>query len=148
MGVLDHNLFMMKQIPKKEIPVILNAATLCTALFIDKPEMRANSANKFFDTLAAGKPILINYGGWMVDIVNENECGLVTWNLSIDQATQQISDFINDSNTLERAGRNAKRLAETQFNRDVLAEQLNQVLLIGSMNQGGIPEDVSREYYD
>src|SRR5690606_12646459 len=127
--VLNNNLFMMKQVPKKDIPVILNAATLCTALFIDKPEMRANSANKFFDALAAGKPVMINYGGWMVDLIEKNNCGLVTWNMDLDAAAQKIANFIADSELYRLAAANAKRLANTQFHRDVLAEQLNQVLI-------------------
>ncbi|HAV7071635.1 TPA: glycosyltransferase family 4 protein [Acinetobacter baumannii] len=148
LNVLKQNLFMMKQLPKKEIPVILNAATLSTALFLDKPEMRANSANKFFDTLAAGTPILINYGGWMVDLIENHQCGLVTWQLSVDEAAQAIVDFISDPEKLKKAGQQARNLAETQFNRDKLADQLNQVLL-SSINQlVKSPESIIREYYD
>lgn len=147
-GVLNNTLFMMKQVPKKDIPVILNAAALCTALFIDKPEMRANSANKFFDALAAGKPIMINYGGWMVDLIEKNNCGLVTWNLEIKAAAQQVADFIADPELYEIAATNAKRLANTQFHRDMLAEQLNQVL-INTVNTSSItPESITQEYYD
>lgn len=146
-SVLNHNLFMMKQVPKKDIPVILNAATLCTALFIDKPEMRANSANKFFDALAAGKPIMINYGGWMVDLIEKNNCGLVTWNLDIEASAKKVANFITDPELYGIAAANAKRLANTQFHRDVLAEQLNQVL-INTLNQTITPEAITQEYYD
>ncbi len=146
-GVLNNNLFMMKQVPKKDIPVILNAASLCTALFIDKPEMRANSANKFFDSLAAGKPIMINYGGWMVDLIEKNNCGLVTWNLDIEAAAQKVANFIADPESYRIAAANAKRLASTQFHRDILAEQLNQIL-INTLNANSIaPELVTQEYY-
>ncbi len=146
-AVLNINLFMMKQMPKKQIPIVLNAATLCTALFIDKPEMRANSANKFFDALAASTPILINYGGWMVDLIQKNQCGLVTWNKSIDQAAKEIVALITDENRLNNYALNAKKLAMTQFNRDELAAQLNQVLML-TLNQSSLqPEDITRDYY-
>lgn len=146
-GVLNNNLFMMKQVPKKDIPVILNAASLCTALFIDKPEMRANSANKFFDALAAGKPIMINYGGWMVDLIEKNNCGLVTWNLDIQAAAQKVADFIDDSKHYEVSATNARRLANTQFHRDILAAQLNDVL-VNALNQTITPESITQKYYD
>ena len=146
-GVLNNNLFMMKQVPKKDIPVILNAASLCTALFIDKPEMRANSANKFFDALAAGKPIMINYGGWMVDLIEKNNCGLVTWNLDIEAAAQKVADFIGDSKHYEVSATNARRLANTQFHRDILAAQLNDVL-VNALNQTITPESITQKYYD
>ena len=147
-GVLNNNLFMMKRVPKKDIPVILNAATLCTALFIDKPEMRANSANKFFDALAAGKPIMINYGGWMVDLIEKNNCGLVTWKLDIESAAHKVSDFIEDLETYKVAAVNARRLAITQFHRDILAKQLNHILT-NTVNCSNItPESITQEYYD
>ncbi|PJI34513.1 glycosyltransferase WbuB [Acinetobacter haemolyticus] len=146
-AVLNVNLFMMKQMPKKQIPVVLNAATLCTALFIDKPEMRANSANKFFDALAASTPILINYGGWMVDLIERNQCGLVTWNKSTDQAAKEIVSLIADENRLNEYALNAKKLAMTQFNRDELAAQLNKVLQL-TLDQSSLqPEDITRDYY-
>ncbi|MEX5366712.1 glycosyltransferase family 4 protein [Acinetobacter haemolyticus] len=148
LGVLQQNLFMMKRVAKKEIPVILNAATLSTALFIDKPEMRANSANKFFDSLAAGTPILINYGGWMVDLIEKNQCGLVAWRLPIEVVAQNIVDFISDNEKVVNAGKNAKKLANSQFSRDHLASQLNHVLL-GCVGQNGdSPESITQEYYD
>ena len=34
-------------------------------------ELWANSANKLFDTLAAGRPILINYNGWQKELINK-----------------------------------------------------------------------------
>lgn len=147
-AVLNINLFMMKRIPKKQIPIVLNAATLCTALFIDKPEMRANSANKFFDALAASTPILINYGGWMVDLIEKNQCGLVTWNKSIDQAAKDVVELIDDEMKLKEYALNAKKLAMTQFNRDHLAAQLNQVLQL-TLDQSSLqqPEDITRDYY-
>lgn len=43
--------------PKKDIPALLSAATMASALFIDLPEMRPNSANKFFDTLSSVTPV-------------------------------------------------------------------------------------------
>jgi glycosyltransferase involved in cell wall biosynthesis len=145
--VLNINLFMMKQIPKKQIPTVLSAATLCTALFIDKPEMRANSANKFFDALAASTPILINYGGWMVDLIEKNQCGLVTWNKSIDQAAEEVVSLIANKQRLNEYALNAKKLAMTQFSRDQLAAQLNQVFQLTIEPSDIKPEDVTRGYY-
>src|SRR5690606_2294598 len=115
--------------------------------FIDKPEMRANSANKFFDALAASTPILINYGGWMVDLIERNQCGLVTWNKSTDQAAKEIVSLIADENRLNEYALNAKKLAMTQFNRDELAAQLNKVLQL-TLDQSSLqPEDITRDYY-
>lgn len=146
-GILNINLFIMNSIPKKEIPIVLKAATLSTALFIDKPEMRANSANKFFDSLAAGTPILINYGGWMVDIIEHNNCGLVVWNKTIEQAAIDLVDFLMDESKLTQAASNAKKLAQTQFDRDNLAVQFSNVLELTLDKKSQSISSITQQYY-
>jgi hypothetical protein len=58
------------------MPACLSAANITANFVIDIRENWANSANKFFDGLAAGKPIFLNHGGWMQDLVLINKCGL------------------------------------------------------------------------
>lgn len=128
LDVLNSNFFMESQLPKKEIPSALSAATMCSSLFIDKPEMRANSANKFFDSLAAGKPVMINYGGWMHDMIQIHNCGLSIWQDPLDKAAKEINSKLNDDNWLRLASHEAKKLAREKFDRDLLAEQLHLVL--------------------
>lgn len=146
-SVLNVNLFIMNSIPKKEIPIILKAATLSTALFIDKPEMRANSANKFFDSLAAGTPILINYGGWMVDIIENYNCGLVVWNKTIEQSATDLVEFLVDESKLAQAASNAKKLAQTQFDRDNLALQFSNVLEFTLSGNSQAISSITKQYY-
>lgn len=127
-GVLGKNLFIENPLPKKDIPALLSAATMASALFIDLPEMRPNSANKFFDALASGTPVLLNYGGWMHDLVTNHGCGLPLWQNAIEDVAAEIDAKIHDQAWLEKAGKSARNLAETSFDRDFLASQLISVL--------------------
>lgn len=127
-GVLNNNLFIEDPLPKKDIPALLSAATMASALFIDLPEMRPNSANKFFDSLASGTPVLLNYGGWMHDLVKKNDCGLAMWQKPIELVAKELNVKMNDSEWLEQTGKSAKALAEEEFDRDKLACQLMIVL--------------------
>ena len=34
------------------------------------------SPNKFCDYIASGLPVVINYPGWLAQIIRENECGI------------------------------------------------------------------------
>lgn len=128
-GVLGKNLFIEEKLPKKEIPALLSAATMASALFIDLPEMRPNSANKFFDALASGTPVMLNYGGWMHDLVIANGCGLSIWQQSPASVAAELDVKMHDSDWLEEAGKAARELAEACFDRDKLANQLVEVLL-------------------
>lgn len=127
-GVLDENLFIENPLPKKAIPALLSAATMASALFIDLPEMRSNSANKFFDALASGTPVLLNYGGWMHDLVSAHECGLPMWQRSVADVAEELDTKMYDQVWLDKAGQAARKLAEEHFDRDLLASQLMTVL--------------------
>jgi glycosyltransferase involved in cell wall biosynthesis len=48
-----------------------------SSFVIPVKELWANSANKFFDSLAAGKPILINHKGWQQSTIEKNNIGFV-----------------------------------------------------------------------
>lgn len=128
-GVLGDNLFIEAQVAKREIPVLFAAADMTCSLFIDLPEMRANSANKFFDALAAAKPILLNYGGWQADLVEMSGCGVVAWNRSLDEVAALVMQCLHDRAWLESAGKAAQTLAQRAFDRDILALQLERVLI-------------------
>lgn len=128
LGVLDETLFMPGPIPKKQVPAVLSAATFASSLFIDLKEMWVNSANKFFDGLAAGRPVLINYGGWQKDILRETGAGLVLDPHDMDKAKDALLGALRDDAWLESAGHKARKLAEDRFSRDGLAAELIGVL--------------------
>lgn len=127
-GVFEANLFFEPAVPKKNVPALFSAATVASNLVTDLPEARANSANKFFDTLAAGKPIFLNHGGWMHDVVLVRDCGLAMWQQPLSYVAEQLNEKMNDQEWLMRSGQAAKKLALENFDRDVLASQLIAVL--------------------
>ena len=127
-GVLNKNLFIEEALAKNEIPGVLSAATMASSLFLDIPEMRSNSANKFFDALASGTPVMINYGGWMHDLLIEHDCGLPMWKKSIVQVANELDSKLHSKEWLKEASLSAKKLAEECFDRDILANKLIAVL--------------------
>ncbi|MFA6636515.1 MAG: glycosyltransferase family 4 protein [Candidatus Omnitrophota bacterium] len=128
LGVLDKNFFMQSKVPKKEIPAILKAASLAVSLFINIPEMRNNSANKFFDSLAAGTPVAINYGGWQADVLRRTGSGIVLDPENIEGAAHDIINIIHDEKRLISAREAAIKLAREEFSRDVLTTRLEKIL--------------------
>ena len=147
MNVLGKNIFIEDSKSKKQIAAIFSAATMASSLFIDLPEMQANSANKFFDALAAGKPIFLNYGGWMHDLVSKHDCGLAMWGKSIGEAAIALENAMHDPEWLRRAGCSARQLAENYFDRDKLAGQLELVLLAVNDNNPEYSERIAPGVY-
>ncbi len=127
LGVFGVNFFMYPKAPKRDISDAFAAAAMVISLFIDLPEMWANSANKFFDALASGTPVAINYGGWQAELLQDAGAGIVLPPDASVAAKPLIDYFANDS-LLVQAGHRARALAEEKFSRDVLAQQLEIVL--------------------
>lgn len=146
-GVLDLNFFWEAQIPKKDISALLSAATMAASLFIDLPEMQANSANKFFDALAAGKPVFINYGGWMHDLIKENSCGLSAWRMSIIDAARELEEKIHDDAWLSKSSSSSKSMADNLFDRDKLAKQLVDVIEAASIGKSNLSASIAPGNY-
>ena len=128
-GVLERNLFLSAPLPKRQIPALLRAADVATSLFVPLPAMEHNSANKFFDALASGTPVAINYGGWQADVIAETGCGLRLRADDPAEAAGQLSDAVRDRSRLEAMGVAARELAASRFDRDHLARQLEAVLV-------------------
>lgn len=127
-GVLGHNLTIWQSRPKRDMPAILSAATIATSIFLPIDEMQNNSANKFFDALAAGRPIAINHGGWQADLLRETGCGLILPAQDIQQAAKMLDEAIHSPDWLQSASMAARQLAAERFNRDQLYEKLSAVL--------------------
>jgi len=127
-GVLGLNYFQYGRIPKEQVVDAFLAADVVTSLFAPILEMEKNSANKFFDGLAAGKPIVINYGGWQAELLRETGAGLVL-DRDPEAAARELAAFLADTEKVEKAGQAARKLAEERFSRDKLAQELETVLL-------------------
>jgi glycosyltransferase involved in cell wall biosynthesis len=125
--VLNRNLIMHGKIAKTGMADVFSGLDVATSLFLPIPEMESNSANKFFDALAAGCCVAINYGGWQAELLNEAGAGV---RLSRDpqSAARQLQSLADDPERLKAAGRKARLLAVERFSRDKLAAQVESVL--------------------
>lgn len=73
------------------------------------------SPNKFFDYLAVGKPVLVNYPGWMSDLVTENGCGVAVPPRDPEAFADAVERLNAERDGLQEQGRAARALAESRF---------------------------------
>ena len=111
LNLLNNNFFLIDFIPKKDLPALLSSATIVSSLFIDLPEMENNSANKFFDGLASGKPMMLNYGGWQSRLIKKSGAGFVIPNNSPKKAIEIINKYISDKDKIISMGHFSKQLS-------------------------------------
>ena len=128
-GVLNRNFFMLPPAPKAEMPAVLAAADIATSTVIDRQPLWANSANKVFDALAAGRPIAINHRGWLAEMIDESGCGLVFDPHDVETAAERLTAALRDRQWLGRARAAARRVGKECFDRDKLFTDFESVLL-------------------
>jgi len=68
-GVLNKNVFIVDAVAKEELPQWYSEVDMGSSFVIPVKELWSNSANKFFDTLAAGRSLLINHPGWQKEVI-------------------------------------------------------------------------------
>ncbi len=128
LGVYEKTVWFIPPVKKTEMPRIVSASTVTVSTVIDVPELRHNSANKFFDSLAAERPMMINHEGWLADLIRESGAGLVTPPRDSKAAARALHAFLSDKDGLRKSREAAKRLADEEFSRDKLFARLLGVL--------------------
>lgn len=127
-GLLNKNIFILEAVAKNELPQLYYEVEMGSSFVANIKELWANSANKFFDTLAAGRPVLINHGGWQSDVIKKKNTGYV---LPSQVNLQVAVDFVNytkktDLILVQRA--NALHLAETSYSLEIASDKYLSVL--------------------
>ena len=110
----------------QEIMNITDAAFVC---YKNVPILETGSPNKYFDGLAAGKLIIINFGGWIKKEIEEARCGVYVDPLQPIDFVKKISPFIHDQKLLASFQESARALAEKKYSRTLLSEAFSQLFL-------------------
>ena len=113
---------------KSEVALLAAASDACLTVFKDVPVLATNSPNKLFDTFAAGRPAIVNTPGWMRELVERNEAGLFARPGDAADLADKVLLLRDHPELAERCGRNARALAEREFDRDRLAARLLALL--------------------
>jgi glycosyltransferase involved in cell wall biosynthesis len=122
------NLRFLPAVPKEELAGIVGAADVTLTIFAPHPILQTNSPNKFFDSLAAGKPVVVNLDGWLRRLVEEHEAGVWVPPGNAEALAGALSVLAGSPERVERMGRNARALAEREFGRDEMADRLARTL--------------------
>jgi glycosyltransferase involved in cell wall biosynthesis len=122
------NIEFIGSISKDVLKNYVAAADVSLVIFANYPILEHNSANKFFDSLAAGKPILLNYSGWQRELLEKNNAGFGIDIHNLEQFSANILKLYKSKEILNVMGKNARRLAEDQFGRNLLSEKVLKLL--------------------
>lgn len=126
---LGQQVIMINPVSKKELIGYIQSVDACVSFVKDIPELFNNSANKFFDALAAGKPIIINHGGWQADLIEKHQLGVVL-NRQVKQSVSRLQKFFFERENDDFENSRITNFARENYSREVLYNRLYNFVLL------------------
>lgn len=114
-----------------KVGVVAEVTNCCNASitsFKNLPILATNSPNKLFDSLSAGKPIIVNSAGWTKDMVEKDNCGFFVDPEKPEMLADKLLEVKDNKTLLEEWGKNARRLSVEVYDKAKLSAQVADVL--------------------
>ena len=116
-------------LPKRRLAAIVRGADVGLQILADVEAFReGTSPNKFFDYLAARKPVLINYPGWLARFVEDAGCGWVCPPGDAGAMADALEAAAADRAGARARGEAGRAAAERAFGRADLASAFAETL--------------------
>src|SRR5690606_12497958 len=122
------NVHFLGNFPMEETSDIVNLCDLSIVSFADIPILYTNSPNKLFDSLSAGKPIIVNSAGWTKELVERYKCGFYVDPSNPQDLVDKIKMLQKDLTIVSEMGNRARWLAENKFDKDLLCKEFVRIV--------------------
>ena len=118
------NVIFHAPVDKARLSALMAATNVGLQVLADVPAFYyGTSPNKFFDYIAAGRPVLNNYRGWVAGLIEEHACGFAVPPRDPKAFADALEKAADDRDALKIMGTRSRQLAQTTFARDRLADQ-------------------------
>lgn len=108
---------------------ILNVTDASFISYKPVPILETGSPNKYFDGLAAGKLIVVNFSGWIREEIEKHKCGVFVSPHSPSDFVKLITPFLNSTELTEQFKRASRALGEGSYSRKMLGRKFADILL-------------------
>lgn len=115
--------------PKREVVTWLHHAAASILCLRNIPVFDTVSPNKLFDSFAVATPVIQSTQGWIRELFEEEDCGITVQRGDAGAMANAVCLLVDDPRQRARMGARARRVAESHFDRDLLAARMRNVLL-------------------
>ena len=115
------NVEIRSSVAQQQLPEFYVAADAGMVIIGNFPIVQHNSASKFFDTLIAGKPVLLNYSGWQREVIESNNAGLGCKLYDLDKFVENVLYLNYHREKALEMGVSARRVGIEKYDRQKLA---------------------------
>jgi glycosyltransferase involved in cell wall biosynthesis len=109
-------------IDSKEFPRFLGICDICIAPFHKNPQHESGVANKIYDYMLGGKPIIASNCKPQQDLIEKNNCGLIFNNTA--EFHDAIVKLLDDKQLREGMGENGRKAIMKEYNTEIIKENL------------------------
>jgi glycosyltransferase involved in cell wall biosynthesis len=110
-------------LPYPQALALFRLADVSVVAFRDRPILSTNSPAKFFDSLAAGTPVVVTNPGWTQRFVERHDCGWSVPAEAPDALADRLRRLLDVPGIMHVAGTRAQRVARDPFDRAALLDE-------------------------
>lgn len=123
------NFIIMDPLPKKELVGLIQNAFVSLVPLKGVKVLDTSSPNKFFESLAAGIPVIQNTGGWMKDFLEEHKVGYTVDPDNPEELAELLIRVSENDDELLLMGQRAKKIAAQEFDKNILADKMLNAII-------------------
>lgn len=124
-----NNVVMHDRLPREQIPAILgNSSVLFTGLMERKAFKYGISKNKFYDYMAAKKPVIF-MSNVEDSAIEKAQCGFIIKNHSITDAANKLKQLYNDTELYNSMASNGRNYVEEHHTIETITDKLLKAIL-------------------
>lgn len=118
------NVIFLPPVNKHKLAGLMASADIGMQVLANIPAFYyGTSPNKFFDYISAGLPVINNYPGWLAEMIDKSKCGFAVQPEDPKAFANALEKAADQREILTQMGSNARQLAESQFDRSLLADK-------------------------
>jgi glycosyltransferase involved in cell wall biosynthesis len=122
------NVVLFPRVPANQIGEVVNLCNVTIVPLLNIPVLYMSSPNKLFDSLSAGKPVIVNSAGWTKDLVEAAKCGYYVDPENPCDLIDKLWHLNSRPDLLIEMGRNARVIAEEKYDKSILTEQFAEII--------------------
>ncbi len=122
-----NNLTILDFVNREGVKEIMNVTDAVFVCYKPVPILETGSPNKYFDGLAAGKLIIINFGGWIKMEIEEEQCGVYIDPMEPEDFVKKMEPFVSNRDLIKPFQLKARQLAERKYSRKLLSESFSKI---------------------
>jgi glycosyltransferase involved in cell wall biosynthesis len=129
--LLANRIHYIPWIESKEFPDYLGICDICIAPFHKNPQHESGVANKIYDYMLGGKPVIASNCKPQQNLIEKYSCGLIFE--TITEFHDAIISLLNEKRLREKMGENGRKAIIREYNTDIIKENL--ILMYNILNR-------------